>query len=159
MPLRMPPLSDDQLQELEMLYRNAEDGRVRVRALCVLLAADQQRSIPDIARIVRHHEETVRRWLNRYLAGGVHHLYNAPKSGAPRKVTSTYLKELFNALSQDPADLGLSFRKWTAHRLVEHLAERTGLRLSTASLYRLLRQEKAHRQESLDQSSTIPQDL
>ncbi|MFK7602050.1 helix-turn-helix domain-containing protein [Deinococcus sp. SM5_A1] len=141
MPLQMPPLGHDQLLELEVLYRKARDGRVRVRALCVLLAADQRQSIPEISRIVRYHEETVRRWLNRYLTGGVNGLHDAPKSGAPPKATSRYLEELFDALNRNPTDLGLPFAKWTSRRLADHLAERTGLRLSAASLHRLRHQK------------------
>lgn len=141
MPLQMPPLSHNQRLELETLYRKAEDGRVRVRALCILLAADQRQSIPEIAQIVRYHEETVRRWLNRYLADGINGLYDAPKSGAPRKATTNYLEEFFAALSQSPNELGLPFSNWTGRRLADHLAERTGLRLSAASLYRLRRQK------------------
>lgn len=134
----MPPLSAERARELETLYRTAHDGRVRVRALCVLLAADG-RSVPETARVVRYHQETVRRWLRRYLAGGVQSLQDAPKPGAPRKVTPAYLDELQRAASRSPADFGLPFARWTGARLADHLAGQTGLRLSAASLQRLRR--------------------
>jgi Winged helix-turn helix len=44
----------------------------------------------EIAQIVRASEETVRRWLKRYLAEGVEGLRDVPHPGAPRKVTEEY---------------------------------------------------------------------
>jgi transposase len=53
----------------------------------VLLAAERRLSAAQIAQIVRTSEETVRRWLKRYLAQGVEGLRDEPHPGAPRKVT------------------------------------------------------------------------
>lgn len=148
----MPPLAAGQLQELDTLYRTAPDGRVRVRALGVLLAAEG-RSVPEIARVVRYHPETVRRWLGRYLSGGARGLLDAPRSGAPRKVTPAYLDELHRAASRSPAEFGLPFPRWTGARLADHLAGRTGLRLSAASLHRLLRGAPRNRPSRSSHSS------
>lgn len=138
----MPPLRAEQIRELEALYRTTRDGRVRVRVLSVLLAADQPRDVAEIARVVRYHEETVRRWLTRYLAGGVAGLHDAPRPGAPPKATPAYLDELWRAAGRTPDTLGLPFSGWTGRRLADYLAERTGLRLSPATILRLLRRER-----------------
>lgn len=49
----------------------------------ILLAAEQEMTAPEIARITRTGDETVRRWLKRYQAEGIHGLYDAPRTGAP----------------------------------------------------------------------------
>ena len=43
-------------------------ARLRTRVQMVLLAAEQRMTAAEIAEIVRASEETVRRWLKRYLA-------------------------------------------------------------------------------------------
>jgi len=139
-PIQMPPLRSEQLQELEVLYRSAEDGRLRIRALIVLLAADQGRSVPEIARMVRYHPETVRRWLLRYLRGGAAGLHDVPRSGAPLRATAEYREALFGLLRRTPGELGLPFSRWTARRAADHLEVQLGMTVSPASVYRLMRQ-------------------
>ena len=137
----MPALGPDQLRELDALYRTSEDARLRIRALIVLLAAEQGLGSGEISRLVRYHEHTVRRWLARYAAQGVPGLRDAPKPGAPPKVTATYRQELLQVLGLRPDELGLPFRTWTAPKLAEHLKLKTGIRVSLSSIYRLLREQ------------------
>jgi hypothetical protein len=89
-PIRIPTLSPEQLNALEKLYRTTREARLRTRAQMVLLAAEQRMTAAEIAEIVRASEETVRRWLKRYLAEGVEGLRDVPHPGAPRKVTEEY---------------------------------------------------------------------
>src|SRR5215211_6144515 len=86
-PIRIPTLSPEQLDALEELYRTTREARLRTRAQMVLLAAERRLTAAEIAEIVRASEETVRRWLKRYLAEGVEGLRDVPHPGAPRKVT------------------------------------------------------------------------
>jgi transposase len=53
----------------------------------VLLATERRMSASESTQIVRSSEETIRRWLKRYLAEGVEELRDAPRPGAPLKVT------------------------------------------------------------------------
>ena len=68
--IRIPPLDPEQLDALEKLYRTTRNTRLRTRAQMVLLAAERRLTAAEIAEIVRTSEETVRRWLKRYLAEG-----------------------------------------------------------------------------------------
>lgn len=63
--LRFDALSASQLTELDHAYRTHPDARLRIRALMVLLAAERRMLATEIAAVVRHDEETVRRWLVR----------------------------------------------------------------------------------------------
>ena len=96
----------------------------------VLLAAEQQRKVPEIATIVRESEVTVQRWLKRYLAEGVEGLEDAPRPGRTATVTPLYRTELLAAVRRRPRSLDLPYSLWTLQRLVDYLAEKTGVRVS-----------------------------
>ena len=141
--LIIPPRTPEQTEELEHVYRTAS-GRVRIRALMVLLSTDRHLKVPEIAVIVRHDEETVRRWLRRYRTEGIQGLEDAPKSGTPPKVTSDYREILLRVARQRPRALDLPFSLWTGWRLADDLAEQTGLRLSPVTVNRMLHQAGIH---------------
>jgi transposase len=128
-PIRVPTLSPERLAPLEELYRTTPKARLRTRAQMVLLAAERRLTASEIAEIVRTSEETVRRWLKRYLAEGVEGLRDVPHPGAPRKVTQEYLELLVEAVRRRPRTLGQPFSLWTLHRLAEYMAEQTGIRV------------------------------
>jgi transposase len=78
------------MQALEALYRTTKDVHIRQRAQIVLLAAEKKLVAADIAEIVRLDEQSVRRWLKRYMAEGIEGLKDAPRPGAPAIVTAEY---------------------------------------------------------------------
>ncbi len=88
---------------------------------------------------MRQNEETVRRWFARDHAEGIAGLFDAPRPGAPPKITVAYRERLFETVRRRPRALGLPFSLWAAARLADHLAEETGLRISVPSITRLLR--------------------
>jgi len=55
-PLEIPPLTVEELEALEKLYRTTKDVRLRTRAQIVLLAGEQRMTAPAIAAIVRARE-------------------------------------------------------------------------------------------------------
>ncbi len=128
-PIRIPPLDSEQLAELEEMYRTTRDARLRTRAQMVLLAAERRMTAAQIAEIVRASEETVRRWLKRYLAEGTEGLRDEPHPGAPRKVTEDYRELLVHSVRRRPRSLGLPFSVWTLRRLADYMAEQTGIRV------------------------------
>ena len=143
-PIRLDALSAAQLQELDHAYRTARDARLRIRALMVLLAAERGMVAAEIAAAVRQDEETVRRWLLRYQAEGLNGLSDAPRSGVPPKATRGYREQLLVVVRRRPRSLGLPFSLWSGDRLADYLAEQTGIRMSRASVYRLLRAGGIH---------------
>ena len=129
-PIRVPELAPEQLAELEKLYRTTRNVRLRTRAQRVLLAAERHLTAAQIAEIVRASEETVRRWLKRYLAEGVEGLRDEPQPGAPRRVTEEYLERMIHAVRRRPRSLGMPFSLWTLQRLADYMAESTGIRVT-----------------------------
>lgn len=133
-PLRIPTLAPERLAELETLYRTTREARLRTRAQMVLLAVERHMVAAQIAEVVRASEETVRRWLKRYLAEGAEGLRDEPHPGAPRKVTEEYRERLLHAVRRRPRSLGLPFSLWTLQRLADHMAEQTGIRVTYESV-------------------------
>lgn len=129
-PLRLETLDQEEIAELETLYDSTRDVRLRTRAQMILLAAERDMTAPEIAKIVRRDRQTVRRWLNRYRKEGVDGLHDAPRSGAPGKVTDAYREQLIATVQRNPKELGLSYEGWTLKRLARYLARETGIRVS-----------------------------
>ena len=128
--IQLPAVSVEQLNELEDLYQTTHDVRLRTRAQMMLLAAEQGLTAPAISAIVRENEETVRRWMKRYRAEGVNGLQDRPRPDAIPKMTAPYEQELLRVVRQRPRSLGQDFSMWTLQRLVNYMAEQTGLRVS-----------------------------
>jgi transposase len=128
--IELPELSPDAIEELAHLYRTTRNMRLHARAQMVLLAAEQHMVAADIAKIVRTEEQTVRRWLKRYLAEGVAGLSDAPHPGATPRVTNAYKAHLIVVARQRPRSLNQPYSLWTCQRLADYMAEQTGIRVS-----------------------------
>src|SRR5512135_913418 len=139
--IQVPALTDEQRSELETVYRKTKVPRVRTRAQMVLLAAEQGLSAPAIAAIVRESDDTVLRWLKRYVAEGVEGLMDAPKSGRPALVTPAYRAELLQVVRRRPRSLDLPFSLWTLQRLIDYMAEQTGIRVALETLRQMLKHQ------------------
>jgi transposase len=132
-------MTPTQTEQLDRLYRTTKVPRLRTRAQMILLAAEQGLKVAQIALIVRESEATVLRWLKRYRAEGLEGLQDAPRPGRPSPMTEVYKAELLAAVRRRPRSLGLPFSLWTLQRLVDYLAERTGIRVSDETIRRALK--------------------
>jgi transposase len=136
--LQVPPLTEEQLTQLEELYHKTDKPRYRTRAQMVLLSAEKGMKAEEIAEIVRESYLTVLRWLKRYLAEGVEGLKDAPRPGRSSTVTEAYRERLMDTVRRRPRSLGLEYSMWTLRRLTDYLAEETGLRVSFETVRREL---------------------
>jgi transposase len=139
--LYVPSLSAEQKVELDELYRKTEVPRVRTRAQMVLLSAEKKLKVDEIAEIVRESSVTVLRWLHRYMAEGMQGLVDAPRAGRSSILTDEFRKRLLEVVRRRPRSLELEFSMWTLQRLVDFMAEDTGIRVSTETLRRALAKE------------------
>jgi len=138
--MQLSPLSPEQIDELSQLYRTTRDVRLRTRVQMVLLAAEQAMSAPEIARVVRESDQTVRNWLKRFEAEGIEGLMDAPRPGSPKLVTPEYATQVVEVVRRRPRSLGLPFSLWTLARLADYMAEQTGIRVSTETVRRYLKE-------------------
>lgn len=140
--LQIPELAEEQQTALADIYRTTKDVRIRTRAQMVLLACEQHLSAPSIAAIVREDDETVRRWLKRYLAEGIDGLTDRPRAGAPAKTTTAYSEQLLATVWQRPRSLEQPYSMWTLQRLAEYMEEQTGITVSAETVRRLLAKQE-----------------
>jgi transposase len=138
-PTYVPPLTEQQLAELDELYRKTKVPRLRMRAQMILLSAENRLKVSEIAEIVRESDATVLRWLKRYMAEGVRGLEDAPRPSRERTVTDTYCEKLIEAVRRRPRSLDLPFSLWTLQRLADYMAEQTGIRVSAETVRRTLK--------------------
>ncbi len=137
-PLEILPLTAEEVEALDTLYRTSRDTRLRTRAQIVLLAGEQRMTAPTIARIVRETDQTVRNWLKRYQAEGIEGLKDRPMPGSPSKITKEYEEQLGSAARRRPRSLGQPYSLWTLQRLADYMALETGIRVSSETVRRVL---------------------
>ena len=128
-PIQIRDLSTAQLNELAELYRTTRDVRLRTRSQMILLAAELQFTVAEIALIVRESEGTVRCWLKRYQAEGLDGLRSLVGGGAPLKVTREYQELLLQVVRRRPRSLGQPYSMRTLQRLADYMADQTGIRV------------------------------
>jgi transposase len=134
----IPPINKEEHKQLDDLYHQTKDVRMRTRVQMVLLSVEQQFKAHEIAILVRESHATVLRWLKRYLAEGIAGLQDAPRSGRPRRTTAAYRLQLLEAVRRRPRSLGLEYSLWTLQRLADYMAEQTTIRVSADTVERIL---------------------
>ncbi len=137
-PLEIPPLTAEEVEALDSLYRTTRDMRVRTRVQIILLAGEQHMTAPAIAKIVRTDDQTVRNWFKRWMAEGREGLQDRPMPGGPAKVTKAYKEQLLTAVRCRPRALSQPSSRWTHQRLADYMAEQTGIRVSYETIRRVL---------------------
>jgi transposase len=80
-PITLPPLSDEELDDLKALYDKTSVPRLRTRAQIILLAAEKGMVAQELAGIVRMSDQAVRTWLKGYQAEGIEGLKDMPRPG------------------------------------------------------------------------------
>jgi len=138
-PIEVRPLTTAELTQLDELYSRTKNVRIRNRAQMILLNAEDKMTAPQIAKIVRQDEQTVRRWMKRFNAEGISGLSDEPKSGAPKRVTTAYRERLLVVVRRRPRSLAQPYSLWTLQRLVDFMAEETGLRFSAETVRLILK--------------------
>jgi transposase len=126
-------LTDPQRSDLRAVARaRATPAPLRERLEMIALA-DTGQTVPQIARFLGRHEQTVRRWVKAFLAGGLLALADPRRhaGGRPRRVTDAHLDAV-------TALLDTTERAWTTRQLVDWLASEQGVRVHPLHLSRLL---------------------
>ena len=91
-------------------------------------------SVPQIARHLRFHEQTVRTWLKAYLAGGFDNLDDRPHVGQSSAITPDILAQVRRWTQTNE-------RTWNAPQVAEQVEQVFGIRRSVQQWRRLLRRD------------------
>ena len=137
-PIQPRPVTPQETETLDHLYRTTRSARLRTRAQALLLAIEEKMVAPQIAAITRMSEHSVRRWIRRFNAEGAEGLHDAPRLGKAKKASKSYRERLLQVVRQRPRSLDQPYSLWTLQRLADFMAEETGERVSHESVRRYL---------------------
>jgi len=128
-PITLPQLDTATLAELHQRYEETPNVESRTRYQMILLA-QQEYKVPQIAPIVLRSEDTVARVLNRFLTGGLDAVPRRTPPGRERRVTAAWEAELLRVIELDPHEVGQETANWTTELLAEYLGEQTGIQVT-----------------------------
>ena len=106
------------------------------------VAAVQAGESPErVAQVFGVHRSTVYGWLARYRAGGWDRLDARKRGGRKPKLDAAAMAWVYRTVTLgDPRQYKFRFALWTSQIVSELIKERLGIRLSRASVCRLLNQ-------------------
>src|SRR5207244_7967547 len=103
------------------------------------IASEQWSTATAIAKNVHEDDQTVRNWLNRWMAEVIEELKDRPMPGPPPKINEEYKEQLQAAVRRRPRSLGQPYSMWTLQRLSDYMAEQTGIRASYETVRQVLK--------------------
>jgi Winged helix-turn helix len=101
-PYHLPPLETKTLTELRRRYEDTPNVESRTRYQMILLA-QQDYKVPQIARIVLRSEDTVARVLKRFVAAALDAVPRRTPPGRERRVAAAWESEVRRVIELDPA--------------------------------------------------------
>lgn len=139
--LMLRPLTDDERRAIDRLAHARTEPAWLVERAQMLWRLGRGERVPAIAAALGVDEDTVRRWLKRFNAGGLEDLADEPRSGRPATYSAEEVGTVVETSLTDPAALELPFGSWTLDRLTAYLHEQKGLAISRSRVGALLRRE------------------
>ena len=133
-----PEITGEQRAALEAALRGRDLApRVRERLEMVkAVGLGQERA--SVARWSGRSPRTVRRWVGRFVPGGIPALADASRPGRPAVADDSSRPAAEAALEAGPRALGLPFHVWTSARLAAYLEHETGVHVAPGWLRALL---------------------
>jgi len=125
-------LTDEDREQLQYLYEHSDSPQIRQRAHSVLLSHSGY-SMTDITSILGVSRDTVSRALNRWDNWGFERLGDAPRSGAPPKLTDAEVTILLELTTEFPH---------SPKQVLEKLREATGKTISNSTRKKILRKAR-----------------
>jgi len=83
--MRYITLKTEELEALELLYKNSTDNMVRKRSQCLILS-HQKQTITDLTKIFGTSRRTIERWFDGWVQSGVDSLQMVPGRGVKTRL-------------------------------------------------------------------------
>jgi transposase len=128
-------LTDDQMLQLHQLAHQRDTLPSLRDRLEMIRLSDANWSIPNIARHLHQHEQTVRRWIKAFVEGGFDALTDKPRGGKTSELTPAILEALVGHVRQ-------SQRTWSAAQLTAWVQSEYQVQISVGRMRVHLRRAK-----------------
>ena len=128
-PVQVSPVHWRQKAYLHELYQTTDCPRTRIRVQMVLLSLEGH-AVTDIARITQQSDDTIRRWLQRFIDQGWRGLMEGIHPGRPADITPAIENFLLRSLKQSPRKFDVPRPTWTAATLANAVEKRFGIQVS-----------------------------
>ena len=119
--------------------RRSEESRYDHRLHGVLLVA-QGMTCPEVGRVLGDAPRSVEYWVHRFEARGLAGLVEGERSGRPRRLSGSQLREIDTVLRRMPRDVGLTGTLWDGKTLSAWMERQLGVDLGVRQCQRLFRQ-------------------
>jgi transposase len=126
-------LTASQEQELERVFKNTTDRRLRSRCQAVLMAA-RGRARHAIAQDLGIHRTTLRLWLRSYREHGLAGLPIQWAAGPRVRIPEEVAPRIVAWVKGGPASCGLQRANWTHAELAAYLYQQTGIAVSETTM-------------------------
>ena len=128
-PLQITAVHWRQKARLQQLYHQTDCVRTRTRAQMVLLSLHGH-AVSEIAQITQQGDDTVRRWLHRFMMAGLAGLLEEPHPGRPAEITPAIENFLLVCLKRSPRAFDIQRATWTTATLADVIQTRFGVHVS-----------------------------
>lgn len=133
-------LTSQQRRRLRAELKTTGDARI-VKRVLALLELDRGAPLAEVAAKLGVTRQTVYNWIRRFdEGGGTRALHDRARQGRPPRVSEPVRRFLLWLLRQPPDAFGDAAVGWTVSLLLDVLAKRVGIRVSDATLRRVLHQ-------------------
>src|SRR3990172_957964 len=120
--------------------RRSEESRYDHRLHGVLLVA-QGMTCPEVGRVLGDAPRSVEYWVRRFEARGFAGLVEGERSGRPRRLSGSQLREVDTVLRRTPRDVGLTGTLWDGKTLSAWIERQLGVGLGVRQCQRLFFQQ------------------
>ncbi len=129
----IPALSRWEKRKLRVWISRETDAGLRTR-MSILLHLSRHKPVADVAEGLHVARSTVYRVAERFRMWGWPGLADRREDNGPTGVDEMFRLELRRAIAGSPQDYGWSRPTWTQELLCRAMAERTGVRISQATM-------------------------
>jgi transposase len=138
-PFLLPPLSAEELLELQRLLRAETTPAALYRRGNLIWQLAAGFSIAEASERVNLHYTNAHKWVQRFQATGLVGLQTRSRRGRPRIYQKKLEAIIIKIATSRPQDLGLGFTTWSLYKLEDFLRKRQGLEsISRETIRRIL---------------------
>jgi len=119
--------------------RRSEEARYDHRLHTLLLVA-QGKKCSEVAKMFGDSVRTVQYWVRRFEEGGFAGLFDAERTGRPRRLSEEQLQEIGVVLRGAPSGVGLRGQIWDGKVLSAYIMQHYGVSLGIRQCQRLFKQ-------------------